>query len=149
MPDVMSQHRPDPGTAIPTTPFAPADGPERVRPRLGDRISPEVALVLGVAWFVCYSIGSALEPRTSHPMPVIGVVLGVALLVGILTTAVGLVARRRWGLTASLASAGLFVAASVACPTTGHHHGFGMWWFGQMAVSLALVAASMVALRRT
>jgi len=149
MPDVMSPHRPDPATPIPTTPLTPAGGSARVRPRPGDRISSEVALALGVAWFVCYSIGSALEPRTSHPMPMIGVVLGVALLVGILTTAVGLVARRRWGLTASLASAGLFVAASVACPTTGHHHGIGVWWFGQMAVSIALVAASMVALRRT
>jgi len=116
-------------------------------PRATDRISPEVSLALGVAWFVCYTIGSALEPRTSHPMPVIGVVLGVALLAGILTTGAGLLARRRWGLTASLASAVLLVASAVACPTTGHH-GFGLWWFGQMAVSMALVVGSVAALRR-
>ena len=120
--------------------------PAVARPRATDRIPSEVSLALGVAWFVCYSIGTALEPQTSHPLPVIGVVLGVALLVGVLATAAGLVARRRWGLTASLASAGLLVASSVACPTTGHH-GFGLWWFGQMAVSIALVAASVVAIR--
>jgi hypothetical protein len=120
--------------------------PAIARPRANDRIPAETSVALGVAWFVCYSIGSALEPHTAHPMPVIGVVLGVALLVGILTTAVGLTARRRWGLTASLGSAALLVASSVACPTTGHH-GLGLWWAGQMAVSLALVVASVVALR--
>jgi hypothetical protein len=41
----------------------------------------------------------------------------------------------------------LATAASIACPVTGHH-GFGAWWFGQMACVLALVAVSAVALRR-
>lgn len=117
------------------------------RPRATDRIPADVSFALGSAWFVCFTIGTALEPETSHPLPVIGVVLGVALLTGILVMAVGLAARRRWGLTASLVSAGLLVASSVACPTTGHHH-LGLWWLGQMAVSLALVAATVVALRR-
>ena len=138
MPDVITT------TDQPTT---TGTAPVAATPRATDRIPSEVSLALGVAWFVCYTIGSALEPQTSHPMPVIGVVLGVALLVGILATAVGLVARRRWGLTASLGTAVLLVASAVACPTTGHH-GFGLWWFGQMAVSMALVGASVVALRR-
>jgi hypothetical protein len=138
MPDVVISAKESSPSIAPTAP---------ARPRANDRIPAETSVALGVAWFVCYSIGSALEPHTAHPMPVIGVVLGVALLAGILTTAVGLTARRRWGLTASLASAGLLVASSVACPTTGHHD-LGLWWAGQVAVSLALVAASVVALHR-
>lgn len=138
MPDVIAR-------AEAPAPVVPA--PPATAPRATDRIRSEVSLALGVAWFVCYTIGSALEPHTSHPVPVIGVVLGVALLAGILATAVGLIARCRWGITASLGSAVLLVASSVACPTTGHH-GFGLWWFGQMTVSVALVAASVVALRR-
>jgi hypothetical protein len=139
MPDVITSHTQSPAEV--GTP--PADR----RPRATDRIPAETSVALGVAWFVCYSIGSALEPHTEHAMPVIAVVLGVALLAGILTTAVGLSVRRRWGLTASLASAGLLVASSVACPTTGHHD-IGLWWAGQMVVSLALVVASIVALQR-
>jgi hypothetical protein len=138
MPEITTEHEQSPAV---TTAAA-------TRPRATDRIPTDVSLALGVTWFVCFTIGSALEPQTSHPMPVIGVVLGVALLVGLLITAVGLIARRRWGLTASLASAALLVASSVACPTSGHHH-IGLWWFGQMTVSIVLVAASVLAFRRT
>jgi hypothetical protein len=130
-----------------TQPTAERVAPARPRPRATDRIPADVSIALGVAWWVGYLAGTALEPSTSHPMPVLGVVLGAALLAGILVTAVGLAARRRWGLQASLASSGLLVASTVACPTTGHHH-FGLWWAGQMAISLVLVAASVFALRR-
>jgi 4-amino-4-deoxy-L-arabinose transferase-like glycosyltransferase len=130
-----------------TTPPTPVRTTAR-RSHGGERISSEVAIAVGVAWFVCYTIGSALEPDTMRPVPVIGVVLGVALLVGILATAAGLIVRRRWGLTASLASAGILVASSVACPTTGHHP-IGGWWFGQMLCAGALVGISFVALRRS
>ena len=37
-------------------------------------------------------------------------------------------------------------AVTVACPTTGHHT-MGVWWLGQMAISLALVVGSVVALQ--
>lgn len=130
-----------------TTPATPARTIAR-RPHGRERISSEVAIAVGVAWFVCYTIGSALEPETMRPVPVIGAVLGVALLVGILATAAGLIVRRRWGLSASLATAGVLVAAAVACPTTGHHP-IGGWWFGQMLCAGALVGISFVALRRS
>lgn len=145
MPDVTEAIEVPPATgdaAPPTTPRAHAP----THPRLTDRITREVGIALGLAWFLGYTIISALEPETSHEMPVIGLVLGVALLAGILVTAVGLVARRRWGLTASLASSGLFAAGVIACPTTGHHD-FGLWWYGQMIVVTALVVASVLALR--
>jgi hypothetical protein len=136
-----------PDQTDPTTPAAPVRANARPS-HAGERISSEVAIAVGVAWLVCYTIGSALEPDTTHPVPVIGVVLGVALLVGILATAAGLIVRRRWGLTASLSSAAVLVASSVACPTTGHHT-IGGWWFGQMLCAGALVAISVVALRRS
>jgi hypothetical protein len=145
---------PDPVKTVDDAPIEVRETPPAVRddatpaPRATDRIPADVAVGLAVAWFVGYSLVLLLEPATSHSLPVIGVVLGTAFLVGILLTAAGLVARQRWGVTASLATAVLLVASSVACPTTGHHS-FGLWWFGQMAVAVALVAASAVALRRT
>jgi hypothetical protein len=61
--------------------------------------------------------------------------------------AVGLLARRRWGVLAGLGAAGIFTALAVACPTSGHH-AIAPWWFGQIACALGLVAASAVALLR-
>jgi len=119
--------------------------PAKPRPRLSDRISETTCIWLGVAWVIGYLAVGALEPATDHALPVIAIVLAVAFHLLLLATAAGLIARRRWGLHASLAASGLFLAGTVACPTTGHHT-IGFWWLGQMAFSLALVGASLAAL---
>jgi peptidoglycan/LPS O-acetylase OafA/YrhL len=121
--------------------------PRYDRAWLQDRIDGRIALVVGVAWFVLFQVAMMLEPRTSHSVPVIGVLLEVVMWTLLATTIAGLVAQRRWGIAASLATAVFATAGSIACPTTGHHP-FGAWWFGQMACVLALVAISAVALQR-
>ncbi|MET0627662.1 MAG: hypothetical protein ABW033_04320 [Acidimicrobiia bacterium] len=113
---------------------------------LQDRIDGRIALVVGVAWFVLFQIAMLLEPATSHSVPVIGVLLEVTMWTMLATMVTGLIAQRRWGIAASLATAVFATAGSIACPTTGHHP-FGAWWFGQMACVLALVAISAVALQ--
>jgi hypothetical protein len=56
----------------------------------------------------------------------------------------GLVARRRLGVAASLGASVILATLSVLCPVSGHH-AFGVWWLGQMAAALGLVALSVVA----
>ena len=97
-------------------------------------------------WLVGYVAVGALEPETHHSLPVIAIVLTVLFHLALAAMVVGLVARRRWGITASLGASALFLAGTVACPTTGHHT-MGVWWLGQMAISLALVVGSVVALQ--
>jgi hypothetical protein len=115
---------------------------------LQERIDGRVALAVGLAWFVLNEIAYALEPAAQQSVPVIGIVLEVTMYVLLAGMLAGLVMQRRWGLLASFGAAVLATAASIACPVTGHH-AFGTWWFGQMACMLALVAISVVTLRRT
>jgi hypothetical protein len=117
---------------------------------LGQRISGEVGILVGVAWYVLFSIAVALEPAATQPeaFPTwLAVAIEVALLGLLGVMAVGLVARRRVGLVASLGAAALFLAMVVACPVSGHHS-FGAWWYGQMACAIGLVAITGAALRR-
>ncbi len=125
---------------------------ERLETRewLKTRISRGMAMTVAVSWYVLFLVGVALEPEATQPEAIpawIGVTVTVVLfgLLGVMTA--GLLARRRWGLVASMGAATLFVAGSVACPVSGHH-GFGAWWYGQMACALGLVAITGAALRR-
>jgi hypothetical protein len=113
--------------------------------RPAGRISENVSVALGIMWVVGYLAVGALEPATHHDLPTIAIVLSVAFHLVLLGAAAGLVARRRWGIGASIGASAIFLAGTIACPTTGHH-AIGLWWLGQMVVSLALVAASVAAL---
>ena len=114
---------------------------------LQERIDNRMAVGVAVAWFVAYQVAASLEPVTHQPEPWYGVALGIAFLALLATTAAGLIAQRRWGFAVSLAAAGFFTAMSVACPLSGHHP-FGVWWFGQIACALGMVALSGFALGR-
>jgi hypothetical protein len=129
-----------------TTPAAPPARPD-TRAWLSERISTEAAVVMGATWYVLFLIGSTLEPRAAEPTPAWASALSLVFLGSLAITAAGLLARRRWGLLASLAAAGIFTAFSIACPVSGHH-AYAAWWFGQMACALALVGVSVYGLRR-
>jgi hypothetical protein len=130
---------------------APVAAPVATRPDtrtwLAERISTETAVLMGATWYVLFLVATGLEPQATGAEPAWAAALSYVFLGLLAVTAVGLAARRRWGLLASLGAAGLFTAFAVACPTTGHHP-VGAWWFGQMACVFALVAASAYALRR-
>jgi peptidoglycan/LPS O-acetylase OafA/YrhL len=119
------------------------DGRERQR-QPNDRRG---AVAVRVARLVLLQVAMMLEPATSNTVPIIGVVLELVMWTLLAAMVAGLVAQRRWGLAAALAAGVFETAASIACPTTGHHP-FGAWWFGQMACVLALVAISAIALQR-
>jgi hypothetical protein len=113
---------------------------------LRERIDVRVAIGVGVAWFVLTGIAAALEPAAQGSEPAIGAVLSAGVDVLLLAMLFGLAFRRRWGLVASLGAAAVVTAMAVACPTSGHHQ-YGLWWYGQMACVLTLVAVSVAALR--
>ena len=113
---------------------------------LRERIDGRVAIGLAVTWLVLFEIAVALEPATDKPEPAFGVLLELTAWVLLATMVTGLVMQRRFGFVASLGAAGFLTALSVACPVSGHHP-FGAWWYGQMACTLGLVAASVFALR--
>jgi hypothetical protein len=115
---------------------------------LRERIDGRFGLGVGIAWVVLMQIAFALEPASNHEVPVIALVLELSMYALLATMIAGLVMQQRFGLVASLGAAVLATAASIACPLTGHH-GFGSWWFGQMACVLALVGVSAYALHRS
>jgi hypothetical protein len=136
--------------------FREATAPPSAAPRfradtrswLQDQVDGRLGVAVGVAWIVLLQIAFALEPRTNHHVPVIGLLLEITMYALLATMVTGLVMQRRFGLVASLGAAVLATAASIACPVTGHHS-FGAWWFGQMACVLALVGISVAALHRS
>src|SRR5918994_7513545 len=107
--DTMTEER------QPTTTGTPTGAPARPETRewLGQRISSELALFVGVAWYVLFSIAVALEPDATQPeaFPTwLAAAIEVALLGLLAVTAVGLLARRRVGLVAAVGAAALFPA---------------------------------------
>jgi hypothetical protein len=130
-----------------TTTTTPAVARTDTRRWLREQITSETAALMGAAWWVLFLISVGLQPEPTGSDPAWAGVLDFTLFGLIAAAAAGLVARRRWGLLASLGAAGLYTALVVACPTTGHH-AIGAWWFGQMACVLALVGASAYALSR-
>jgi hypothetical protein len=114
---------------------------------LAERISADAGVMVAATWYVLFMIATGLEPEAAGPAPAWSVALSIVFFATLAVMAGGLIARRRWGLLASLGAAGIFTAFSVACPITGHH-GFGAWWYGQMACSVALVGVSGFALAR-
>ncbi|HUF85370.1 MAG TPA: hypothetical protein VMQ81_12355 [Acidimicrobiia bacterium] len=143
---MISTEQRAPATTATTTTIEPEARPD-TRTWLAERISAEVGVMVAATWYVLFMIGTALEPRATGPDPTWAVALSFVFLAAIAVTAAGLLARRRWGLLASLGAAGIFTAFSVACPISGHH-GFAGWWFGQMACAVALVGVSAFALAR-
>jgi hypothetical protein len=137
-----------------TAPAAPGTTPSTARPQsetrawLQEQIDGRIGVAVGIAWIVLMQIAFALEPRTDHDVPIVGIVLEVTMYALLATMVTGLVMQRRFGLVASLGAAVLATAAAIACPITGHHS-FGSWWFAQMACVLALVAVSIAALHRS
>src|SRR5262245_26074360 len=84
----------------------PAQAPS-TRVWLQQSIHVWVAIAVGLSWFVFIPLIAALEPTTDQSEPLIGTVLGVSREVLFVAMLVGLAVRRRWGLVASLAAAGL------------------------------------------
>jgi len=60
-------------------------------------------------------------------------------------TVIAAARRRPAAASAGVVTGVVAVAFSVACPLSGHH-GFGLWWIGQLGVMVTMLAVSVAAL---
>jgi peptidoglycan/LPS O-acetylase OafA/YrhL len=106
------------------------------------------AALLGVGWPLVFVLAAAIEPPPADPnaaTPLL-VDLGTAVLFGALViTAVSAASRLRSAAFGGIGAGGVGLAFSITCPLSSHH-GFGMWWVGQMAMLAAMLVVSIAAL---
>lgn len=109
------------------------------------------AAALGIGWPLVTVLSMALEPVPADPaapIPIVIELAGLALLFGLIITAVAAGIRHRGAAVAGVVTGLLSTTFVVACPVSGHHD-FGMWWFAELSIVSAMLAVSLVALRRS
>lgn len=117
-------------------------------PATDKRISRAWSLGLSASWIAVLVLAFVLEPAPTGTEPVWAGLVGTAMLVGIVATFTGITRRLPWAAPASVLASTAFLAGVFLCPATGHH-AFGLWWIGEFAASLGLVALSTLAYFRT
>ena len=88
-----------------------------------------------------------LEPPPANPNapePLVGTILGVALMICWAGAAVTAAGRRMSALSWANVVGGLSMAMTISCPLSGHHTSIGMWWVGQFVLCGAAWAAAAV-----
>lgn len=114
------------------------------------RLTRAWAVVLGVGWPLAIVASVALEPAPVDPeaaVPPLIELASLGLLVALLATAVAAGVRHPVAAVAGLATGLISLVFTVSCPVSGHH-AFGAWWFGQLGLTLVMLAASGAALGR-
>ena len=107
---------------------------------------------LPLAWVAVLAVAVLLEPAPADPDAgdqIWATALFSLLLASLAAMGTGLGRGRRGGLIAGVGAAGLALTGSVLCPVSAHHVSVGAWWYLQMAGFVALMAATVVALRRS
>jgi hypothetical protein len=92
----------------------------------------------------------ALEPAPADPEAAVPVVVSLAsmgLFAALVATAVAAGNRHPSAAVGGVVTGLIALGFTVSCPVTGHHT-FGAWWFGQMALTLAMLGVSFAALGR-
>jgi hypothetical protein len=110
-----------------------------------------VAVVAGLLGPALAVVRSGLEPVPADPdaaLPLIAVVVGVAELATWVGAAWAALFQRRAAVAWATGAAALAVVGAIACPTTGHHVGVGVWWYAELAVCLGALVGSVALLRR-
>jgi len=102
-----------------------------------------------LAWIVAVVAGEALSPPPLQAVMPTAVeeLISLGLMFALLAAVGALLGRHRLAARISAGSAGLWVLASLACPASGHHAA-APWWFGQLALYIAVLVGSLVAARR-
>jgi hypothetical protein len=112
------------------------------------RLTPTWSGILGFGWPLAVVVSIALEPAPADPeaaVPVIVSLASLALFAALVATAVAAGNRHPSAAVAGVVTGLIAVACGAACPATGHH-AIGPWWFGQMGLTLAMLAVSAAAL---
>jgi hypothetical protein len=154
-PAPAARPQPVPPPAAPLTsrpPAAPAPpvlmAPE---PREKRVLTPTGIRLVGVAMLAMIVAAELLQPAADGAEPVRPVWLETLYTVqtlALLAAAAGFLLGRRWALGSAVLVSGIGAFNVAMCPATGHHVVAG-WWFGQVALSAALLALPAAALLRT
>lgn len=106
--------------------------------------------VIGFGWPLAIVLGMAIEPAPADPnapVPVIVSLASLALFAALVATAVAAGNRHPSAAIGGVVTGLLSLGFVVSCPVSGHHT-FGAWWFGEMALTLAMLGVSLAALGR-
>ncbi|HET6835002.1 MAG TPA: hypothetical protein VFH30_14100 [Acidimicrobiales bacterium] len=115
-----------------------------------DRLTPVWAGILGFGWPLAIVVWDALTPAPADPdaaVPVIVSLASMGLFAALVATAVAAGNRQPSAAIAGVVTGLLALGFTLSCPLSGHHT-FGAWWFGQMALTLAMLGVSFAALGR-
>jgi hypothetical protein len=124
-------------------------GTDESRPVSG-LLTPTWAGILGFGWPLAIVAGMALEPAPADPeaaTPVLAVLASMALFAALVATVVAAGSRHPSAAIGGVVTGLLSLGFVVTCPVSGHHT-FGAWWFGEMALTLAMIGVSLAALGR-
>jgi hypothetical protein len=108
------------------------------------------AAALGLGWPLATVAILALEPAPADPeaaAPFLVEAATLGFVAALLITAVAAGLRHPVAAVAGVAAGLIAVGFTIGCPVSGHHT-LGAWWFGQLALSLVMLTASVAALGR-
>jgi hypothetical protein len=114
------------------------------------RLTPTWSGILGFGWPLAVVVSIALEPAPADPeaaVPVIVSLASLALFAALVATAVAAGNRHPSAAVAGVVTGLIALGFTVTCPVSGHHT-LGAWWFGQLALTLAMLGVSVAALGR-
>ncbi|HET6662671.1 MAG TPA: hypothetical protein VFG94_00360 [Acidimicrobiales bacterium] len=112
------------------------------------RLTPTWAAILGFGWPLAILVGDALTPPPANPEaaePLIASLAVLALFTVLVATAAAAGNRHPSAAGLGVVTGLISVACGAACPASGHH-AIGPWWFGQMGLTLVMLAVSVAAL---
>lgn len=124
-------------------------GTDEPRPVTG-LLTPTWAGILGFGWPLAIVAGMALEPAPANPeaaTPVLVSLASLGLFAALVATTVAAGSRHPAAAIGGVVIGLLALGFVVTCPLSGHHT-FGAWWFGEMALTLAMLGVSVAALGR-
>lgn len=128
---------------VPTIPRAAP-----VTTRAPGRLTTTWAGILGFGWPLALVVSVAIEPPPAHPeaaVPIVVSLASLALFTALVATAIAAGNRHPSAAGLGVVTGLIALGFTVSCPVSGHHT-LGAWWFGQLALTLAMLAVSAAAL---
>ncbi|MGH9230192.1 MAG: hypothetical protein ACRD07_15975 [Acidimicrobiales bacterium] len=117
---------------------------------MSERLTPAWAGILGFGWPLVVVVSIALEPAPADPeaaVPVAVTLASLGLFAALVATAVAAGNRHPSAAVAGVVTGLIGLGFTVTCPVSGHHT-LGVWWYGQLVVTLAMLGVSAAALGR-
>jgi hypothetical protein len=119
-------------------------------PRAPRLLTTTWAAALGIGWPLAIVASVALEPAPAEPEAAVPLFVELGMLglfAALVTTAVAAGLRHPGAAGAGVVTGLIAFGFTIACPVSGHHE-LGGWWYGQLALTGAMLVVSLAALGR-